>query len=79
MYNQIPRIYKPKGYKYHQLTSEAYKSRFSLFSVAITHQFTPVPKEWALCISDCPGAHYLEQVGLELTESCLPLSREWWD
>ena len=29
--------------------------------------------------SDCPGTHYVDQVGLELTEICLPLPPECWD
>ena len=32
-----------------------------------------------LCRPACTGAHSIDQVGLEFTEICLPLSPECWD
>uniref|UniRef100_A0A8C8UP70 Uncharacterized protein n=1 Tax=Peromyscus maniculatus bairdii TaxID=230844 RepID=A0A8C8UP70_PERMB len=28
---------------------------------------------------DCPGTHFVDQAGLELTEICLPLPHKCWD
>jgi hypothetical protein len=33
----------------------------------------------SLCISDCPGIHYVDQAGLEFTEIYLPQPPKCWD
>ena len=33
----------------------------------------------SLCIPGCPGAHFIDQAGLELTKICLPLPPKCWN
>jgi len=32
-----------------------------------------------MCSPGCPGTHSVDQTGLELTETCLPLPPKYWD